>query len=141
MEPMKKHLAAVLRVALGAVFLYAGVIKIANPAAFAGSIANYQVLPYVGNYLVAAVLPWVEVICGGLLVTGWRARSAAALVAIMNVVFIVLLLSTVARGLDIDCGCFRQGGEKTSAWTAIFRDVLLLAAAVYVFRRERCCRG
>lgn len=99
--------------------------------------AAYQLLPYAGNYLVAAILPWIEAICGLLLVTGWRARSAAALVAAMNMLFIVLLFSTVARGLDIDCGCFRQGGEKTTAWTAIFRDILLLVAAVFVFRKTK----
>ena len=137
MDAVRKHLTALLRVGLGALFLYAGILKIANPAAFAGSVANYQVLPYAGNYLVAAILPWIEVICGALLVTGWRTRSAAALVALMNAVFIVLLLSTVARGLDIDCGCFRQGGEKTTAWTAIFRDVMFLAAAVFVFRKAK----
>lgn len=137
MDAVKRHLTALLRVALGAVFLYAALIKIANPPAFAGNVAAYQLLPYVGNYLVAAILPWIEAICGLLLVTGWRARSAAALVAAMNMLFIVLLFSTVARGLDIDCGCFRQGGEKTTAWTAIFRDILLLVAAVFVFRKTK----
>lgn len=135
MDPVKKHLTAVLRVGLGALFLYAGVIKILTPAAFAGSIANYQVLPYAGNYLAAAILPWIEVICGALLVTGWRTRSAAALVALMNAFFIILLFSTVARGLDIDCGCFKQGGDKTTAWTAIFRDTMFLVAAVFVYRK------
>lgn len=135
MDPVKKHLTAVLRVGLGALFLYAGVIKILTPAAFAGSIANYQVLPYAGNYLAAAILPWIEVICGALLVTGWRARSAAAMVAFMNAFFIILLFSTVARGLDIDCGCFKQGGDKTTAWTAIFRDTMFLVAAVFVYRK------
>ncbi|HML77768.1 MauE/DoxX family redox-associated membrane protein [Geobacter sulfurreducens] len=137
MDAVKRHLTALLRVTLGAVFLYAAVIKIANPPAFAGNVAAYQLLPYAGNYLVAAILPWIEAICGLLLVTGWRARSAAALVAVMNILFIVLLISTVARGLDIDCGCFRQGGEKTSAWTAIFRDIMLLVAAVFVFRKTK----
>ncbi|QSV46295.1 DoxX family protein [Geobacter benzoatilyticus] len=135
MDPVKKHLTAVLRVGLGALFLYAGIIKILTPAAFAGSIANYQVLPYAGNYLAAAILPWIEVICGALLVTGWRTRSAAALVALMNAFFIILLFSTVARGLDIDCGCFKQGGDKTTAWTAIFRDTMFLVAAVFVYRK------
>ncbi len=135
MDPVKKHLTAMLRVGLGALFLYAGVIKIITPAAFAGSIANYQVLPYAGNYLAAAILPWIEVICGALLVTGWRTRSAAALVALMNAFFIILLFSTVARGLDIDCGCFKQGGDKTTAWTAIFRDTMFLVAAVFVYRK------
>ena len=137
MEQTKKHLLTLLRVALGAVFLYAGVVKIVDPVAFAGSVAAYQVFPYAGNYLIAATVPWIEVACGILLVTGWRPRSAAALVALLNVAFIVILFSTVIRGLDIDCGCFRQGGEKTTAWTAIFRDVMLLVASITVFRFSR----
>ncbi|WP_298266957.1 MauE/DoxX family redox-associated membrane protein [Geobacter sp.] len=136
MHPVARHLTAVLRVALGALFLYAGVLKIANPAAFAGSVANYRIVGYFGTYLVAAILPWVEVICGALLVTGWRTRTAAALAVVLNLVFIALLVSTVARGLDIDCGCFGQG-DKTSAGTAIFRDFMMVAAAGFVYRQGK----
>ncbi|HLO25457.1 MAG TPA: MauE/DoxX family redox-associated membrane protein, partial [Geobacteraceae bacterium] len=53
----------VIRLVLGGVFLYAGFTKIADPAAFAGDIAAYRVLPYFGNYLAAAILPWLEAIC------------------------------------------------------------------------------
>jgi hypothetical protein len=51
----------------------------------------------------------------------------------MNILFIILLASTIIRGLDIDCGCFRQGGEKTSAWIAILRDILFLSVALTLF--------
>ncbi len=122
-----------IRLGLGAVFIYAGFIKIREPAAFAGSVAAYQVLPYFFNYLVAATLPWVELLSGMLLITGYRIKAAAAIIAGMNAVFIILLASTIVRGLDIDCGCFRQGGPKTSAWTAIGRDVLFFAAALTVY--------
>lgn len=134
---MKQHFLSIFRIVLGAVFLYAGGIKIINPVAFAGSVAAYQILPYAGNYLLAATMPWIELFCGALLVTGWRVRGAAALIAAMNLVFMAALFSTVVRGLDIDCGCFKQGGEKTSAWTAIFRDIMFFIAAVFVFRRAR----
>jgi uncharacterized membrane protein YphA (DoxX/SURF4 family) len=131
---MKKYILHVVRIALGVVFLYAGIIKIADPAAFAGSVAAYQIMPYALNYLVAAVLPWVEALCGLLLVIGYRVRAASAIIIAMNLVFIVALGSTIARGLDIDCGCFRQGGEKTSAWVAILRDLVFLAGAILVAR-------
>ncbi|SNB48027.1 MauE/DoxX family redox-associated membrane protein [Geobacter sp. DSM 9736] len=127
-----------VRLLLGGIFIYAGIIKIIDPVAFAGNIAAYQVLPYFGNYLAAAILPWLELLCGLLLVTGYRARGAAATVALLNIVFILLLASTIVRGLDIDCGCFRQGGPKTSAWTAIMRDLLLLALALFtMYQPER----
>lgn len=132
---MKNILPVVVRMALGVVFVYAGILKIIDPVAFAGSVAAYKILPYGLNYLVAATLPWVEVVCGALLVAGYRVKAASCIIIAMNLVFMVALASTIVRGLDIDCGCFRQGGEKTPAWMAILRDVLFLAAAIFVAGR------
>jgi uncharacterized membrane protein YphA (DoxX/SURF4 family) len=128
------HLVA--RLVLGGVFLYAGIVKIADPTAFAGEIAAYRLLPYFGNYLAAAVLPWLELICGVLLITGCRTMAAAAVVLFLTTLFMAALASTILRGLDIDCGCFRPGGEKTSAWTALGRDALLMAAGLIVMRAQ-----
>jgi putative oxidoreductase len=133
------HLLA--RLVLGGVFLYAGFVKIADPAAFAGEIAAYRLLPYFGNYLSAAVLPWLEVICGVLLIVGYRTRAAAAVILLLTTLFMAALASTIVRGLDIDCGCFRHGGDKTSAWTALGRDTLLFVAGLFVVRAQRRKRG
>lgn len=118
-----------VRICLGAIFIYAALPKIADPVAFAGSVANYQLLPYFWSYLVAAVLPFLELGCGLLLVSGYRAKSAALLIALLNLAFMAALVSVILRGLDIDCGCFRQGGGKTSPWLALARDALFLAMA------------
>jgi putative oxidoreductase len=127
----------VVRLVLGGIFLYAGFTKIGDPTAFAGAIASYRILPYLGNYLVAAILPWLEVLCGLLLITDYRTRAAASCVAILNLVFMAALVSTIVRGLDIDCGCFSKTGEKTSAWTALGRDVVLFVMALYVARGKK----
>ncbi len=124
----------VARLILGGVFLYAGFVKIGEPAGFAGSVAAYRLLPYFGNYLAAAVLPWLEVLCGLLLIAGYRTRAAASLVLLLLLAFMAALVSALARGLDIDCGCFRHGGEKTSAWTALARDGVLLVMVLVVLR-------
>ena len=126
-----------IRLVLGGVFLYAGFVKIADPPAFAGDIAVYRVLPYFGNYLTAAILPWLEALCGLLLIVGFRTMGAAAVILVLTSIFMAALVSTIVRGLDIDCGCFRHGGEKTSAWTALGRDALLFAAALMVLRKGR----
>lgn len=125
-----------LRIALGGVFIYAAVPKIADPVAFAGSVAAYRVLPYFWNYVAAAVLPFLELICGVLLVLGIRVRTGALIIGVLNLVFMVALASAMVRGLDIDCGCFRQGGEKTAPWIAFARDAVFLAMAAAVLRYE-----
>jgi uncharacterized membrane protein YphA (DoxX/SURF4 family) len=129
---MWRYARPILRVGLGLVFLYAGILKILDPVAFAASVAAYKILPYNLNYLVAATLPWVEFVCGLLLVTGYRVRAASGIIIAMNLAFMAALASTIVRGLDIDCGCFRQGGEKTSAWVALARDTIFLAAAIFL---------
>ncbi|HBA88654.1 MAG TPA: DoxX family protein [Geobacter sp.] len=137
MSLLKRYLPAAVRISLGAVFIYAALPKIADPAAFAGSVAAYRILPYFGSYLAAAVLPFLELICGMLLVCRWRVKTAALIIAAMNLLFIAALASAIARGLDIDCGCFRQGGAKTSPWLALGRDVLFLAMTALVLRFEK----
>lgn len=134
MSRRREALILLIRLALGGVFLYAGIIKIADPVAVAGSVASYRILPYFGNYLAAAVIPWLEAACGLLLIAGWRTRGAAAIVLLLNLLFMGALASSLVRGLDIDCGCFRQGGEKGSAWIALFRDCFFLAGAVILLR-------
>ncbi|RQW88368.1 MAG: DoxX family membrane protein [Geobacter sp.] len=133
----QRYFLLTLRVGLGLVFVYAGFLKVRDPIAFAGSVAAYKLLPYFFNYLVAATIPWVELICGTLLIIGYRVRASAGIVATMNILFIALLASTIMRGLDIDCGCFRQGGEKTSAWIAILRDILFLSAALILIAEQK----
>jgi len=133
----KQYFLLTLRVTLGLVFIYAGLLKTRDPIAFAGSVAAYKLLPYFLNYLVAVTIPWVELTCGIFLLIGYRVRAAAGITAAMNILFIILLASTIMRGLDIDCGCFRQGGEKTSAWIAIMRDILFLSAALILFTEKK----
>ena len=126
-----------VRVLLGAVFLYAGCTKIGTLSAFAGDIAAYRLLPHFGNYLAAAVVPWLEAVCGFLLIVGWRIRGALATTTLLIVVFMTVLASALVRGLDIDCGCFRAGGAKTPAWQALARDSLLLAATLFAQRKNK----
>jgi len=122
------------RLILGGLFLYAGLAKAGNVTAFARDIANYRVLPFIGNYLAAAILPYVEFLAGLLLVAGRRVRPAALVAGGLTAVFMLALASVVLRGLDIDCGCF--GGGHVTAAAALRRDagILLLAIATYRLR-------
>jgi len=136
MRKLKRHLPATVRTLLGAIFIYAALLKIADPVAFAGSVAAYKILPYFASYLTAAVLPFVELSCGLLLVLGYRVKGGALLIGVMNLVFMIALGAAIVRGLDIDCGCFKQGGSKTTPWTALLRDAVFFAMTVFVLKAE-----
>lgn len=123
------------RLLLGGIFLYAGVVKADDVVAFARSVANYQILPYSWNYLAAATLPYVEVVAGLLLLANRKVRPAALVLGALTAVFMLALSSVMARGLDIDCGCFRPGAEgHTSAGVALLRDAGIMALVVLTYR-------
>ena len=76
-------------------------------------------------------MPTIEVVLGAALVAAplpWR-RAAALAMAGMLAVFTVAVGQVVARGINVDCGCFGGGSGPVSGWT-IARDVALLAAAL-----------
>ena len=123
------------RISLGVVFLYASFDKIRDPGSFSGNIQNYQILPYGITNLIAILLPWVELYVGACLILGVFVDGAVLLSAVMLVLFIVALGQALARGLDIECGCFSQEGSLVGLNT-LLRDLIWLAMAVFVWHRE-----
>ncbi len=120
------------RLILGAFFVYAGALKISDAPAFAGQVAAYQLLPYQWNYLAAATLPWIEILCGGLLICNQKVRPASLVIGVLTLVFIAALGSVLIRGLGIDCGCFGPQIQSTPQ-QALLRNILILALAHFVF--------
>jgi protein-disulfide isomerase len=129
-------LATLARVGLAAVFLYAGATKIGDPAQFLVSVNAYQLLPAWLAKAVTYGLPLVEIGVGLLLLAGLATRLAAAVVALLLVVFLIGVISAAARGLSIDCGCFGSGGQVPAGQTRytleIGRDVGLLVLAAFL---------
>lgn len=123
------------RISLGVVFLYASFDKIRDPGSFSSNIQNYQILPYGITNLFAIFLPWVELYVGACLILGVFLNGAALLSMGMMVMFIIALGQALVRGLDIECGCFSQEGSLVGLNT-LLRDIIWLAMAVFVWRRE-----
>ena len=124
-----RRLLLIIRFLLGLIFVVAALQKILDPSEFAVAIENYRLAPWWSVNLIAIVLPWLELMGGTLLIAGiWR-RESALLLSIFLVVFLIGILSAMARGLDINCGCFGGADEKVG-WSLVIGDMVLLAAAV-----------
>jgi uncharacterized membrane protein YphA (DoxX/SURF4 family) len=131
-------MATVARLLLGVVFVVAGALKLPDPAAAVRAVRAYQLLP---EPLVAPVsfgLPVVEIAVGLALVAGVFVRTAALAAAVLLVVFLAGVGSAWARGLQIDCGCFGDGGQVAAGETAypleVLRDGALLVIAFALAR-------
>jgi hypothetical protein len=80
--------------------------------------------------LAAHALPWFELLLGILLIAGvWRGVSTVA-ASLLLAVFFGLMVRAMAKGMQIDCGCFGPG-ERLS-WTTLLRDGALLASSLFV---------
>lgn len=120
---------------LGGLFFTSGGLKLMDPQAFGKAILNYRLAGESIAWMSALWIPWMEVIGGfGLFLAKWR-RPAIWLLGSLIVVFEVILLVTLFRGLDIDCGCF---GTKspTSVSFALMRNIIILGGLVLLKQVE-----
>jgi uncharacterized membrane protein YphA (DoxX/SURF4 family) len=129
------------RFGLAAVWLVSGLLKAADPDQTYVAVRAYDVLPDAGVEVVAALLPWVELALGVLLLVGVGTRLVATLSAVLLVVFVAGVAQAWARGLAIDCGCFGGGGAvepgQTTYVQELLRDAGFLLMAGWLIARPR----
>jgi putative oxidoreductase len=124
-------IALILRLALGAVFIYAAWTKLRDPwAVFAVSIDSFQVLPLWGVEWVARTLPWFELAVGVLLISGRWLHVSTAASSLLLLVFFGLLVRAQLKGMQINCGCF--GPDEPLSWKTVMRDGALLSSSLLI---------
>ena len=118
--------------------LWAGFSKAFDRQGSILAVDAYGVLPDTLVRIVAALLPWIEIGVGILLVLGLFVRFAGIATAVLACVFIAALAQAKARGLAIDCGCFGGGGAGQGvSWWDIARDIPIALAGIYLAMRPR----
>lgn len=97
-----------LRVVVGLWFLVLGAEKILHVGipTFARQVADFAILQDPWNLGVAYLVAWLEVVGGICLLSGWLLRGAARALVGLNLVFFLVNVQALYRGLEVDCGCF-----------------------------------
>jgi len=113
---------------IGAIFIYAGVIKALDPVQFANDIDNYKILPWTIGVGLAFYLPWLEMFCGLALISRFFYGGALAVLTGLTSVFLVATVAAKVRGLDITCGCFGHASQNWSFPAHLAVDLAILAA-------------
>lgn len=110
------RLAVPVRWLVGSIFIYTGTTKVLHPADFLKLIREYDVLhqPAWLNSI-AALLPWLELLCGVLLLSGIAIRGTSLLLGLMLIAFtglvahralaIMALNGSSFWAVQFDCGC------------------------------------
>ncbi len=139
-----------LRIAIGAVFIYAAYAKLHYAGAwhlqdyhfiFAFGINSYEILSPEHALLLARVLPWLELVLGLVLISGIGLRWAGSFTVLLLLIFMFALARAASKGLAINCGCF--GNQSTSPGKELALDgifllsTLAVTAGAFLSRRAR----
>jgi putative oxidoreductase len=127
---------------IGGIFIYAGVMKISDPAGFANDIDNYKILPWPLTVRLAFYLPWLEILCGLAVILGLMYRGGLLILTALISIFIAASVIAKARGLDITCGCFGHASKNWSFSTHLALDfaILIALSALWISNRTSATR-
>jgi uncharacterized membrane protein YphA (DoxX/SURF4 family) len=133
---VKQWLGLLARLVVAGFLIVAGYLKFSDPAGNVRAVRAYQILPEAVVPTVGHALPTLELILGFLILLGLFTRYAALIAGLFFLAFIIGISSAWARGLEINCGCFGNGGvpanpQRQYAWD-IARDLGLLALCVWL---------
>ena len=135
-------LRALPSLALGLVFLTAGVLKAADPAEFARQIATYGIVgPGPSGPLAYLLIP-LEIALGTALVVGYRTRLAAVLTGVLLLGFMGATAYAWSQGRTEGCGCFGSFASRTPAQVLLEDSVFFALACLAVgLKRTAPSRG
>jgi len=133
-----------IRMALAALFIYGGVVKLFDPKAFAATISAYDLVPEAILPMVAVGLPLIETIAGLALIFDrpWGLHLITGLLAL----FVFVLGYGVLGDLNVDCGCFGADdlNKQAGLRKAFYRDLVLIGIVMpylYLSRWVREAEG
>lgn len=128
-----------LRAGLGAIFLYAGLVKASDSQQFALGLVPFTFLPAGSAGLLAVAIAWSEVVAGVLILLPRVYLAGAAMIGGLVLVFIAALSWALWNGIVIPCSCFGDGAEASAPamFMAIVRDVFILAGVLVLALASR----
>jgi len=137
---MNPWLYRIVRLALAAVFIYGGVIKLFHPKTFAATIAYYNIVPEMFLPAAAIGLPIIETVAGIALLADrqWGIHMITGLL----LMFVMVLGYGILTDLNVDCGCFgaEELDKRAGLRLAFYRDLVLIGVVVpylYIYNRIR----
>lgn len=127
----------VVRLILGGLFIWAGVLKFMDLDAFANVILAYDLVPESVLTPLVLAIPTLEIAAGLGTILGWRPAFWGMLGLLC--VFLLVLWFGILKDLDIDCGCFSlpEAEGKVSLSEAFARDLVFVLGVMYLLAWPR----
>ncbi len=131
------------RYAVGALFIFSGIIKVNDPVGTAIKLEEYfqvfasDIAPFFEWFVPAAlflsvVLSVMEVVLGIALIIGYQMKATSWILLAMIVFFTFLTFYSAYFNKVTDCGCFGDA-IKLTPWQSFYKDIILLILIGIIF--------
>lgn len=137
-----KYLVWSLRLFVGALFIFSGLVKLNDPMGFAFKLEDYFAadvlnLPFLIPFSLALAIfiVTVEIVLGVMLLIGYRVSLTLNLLLAMIVFFTFLTFYSAYYNKVTDCGCFGDAIPLTP-WQSFTKDVILLVLIVVLIYQK-----
>lgn len=133
----------VIRVLVGGLFIFSGLIKVNDPVGtsikleeyfdvFSNDIAGffYYLKPFALQF--AVILVVIEVVLGVMLILGVKSRFTVWALTLMILFFTFLTFFSAYFNKVTDCGCFGDA-IKLTPWQSFYKDLILLVLIAILF--------
>jgi hypothetical protein len=131
----------VLRLGLAGVYVFAAIPKILDPWDFSRAIWNFRILPLFVIPPIALWLPVLEGLAALAVLVGLFHRGGLVVLNLLSALFAIGIASAIARGLDIDCGCFGDAATSEANLSHLGLNLVLLAAGIVLLIDAQRRRG
>ncbi|MDZ7720434.1 MAG: MauE/DoxX family redox-associated membrane protein [Balneolaceae bacterium] len=130
------------RFILGALLVFAGILKMQDNSALFESVAYITWIPIGIKSLVIDLLPYIEIIVGGLLAFSLFSKVVDPIATGIYLVFFIFAIYGLGQGIEGDCGCFGELGESSLigallgsefGWKMVIRNGIFLLMAGFLF--------
>ncbi|NBC27746.1 MAG: hypothetical protein GVY08_12860 [Bacteroidetes bacterium] len=126
------------RMLLGALLLIAGILKLQDNSALFETVAYITWIPASLKSVVIDTLPYIEVLVGALMITGYFKKYILPVGAFIYVGFFLFAIYGFGSGIEGDCGCFGEVDDSnilayvlgsTFGWSMVIRNGIFVAMA------------
>ncbi len=119
-----------LRLFFGFILIYASLDKLLHPVQFALAVENYRLISSAASRWVAIWLPYLELLTGLLLMSGFWEEAAGLTTTLLMGIFFIAIFQAYLRGLDISCGCFSVDGDANLGVGKVLENLALLIGSI-----------
>lgn len=138
---MSAAISFIFRIIIGGIFLVSGLAKISDPVRLIFTLRDFKLFPEIIVPFTAIYLPWLEFILGLLIIVGLLYRTSSLMLACLNFIFMLAILSVIVRGIEVDCGCFGLLADMLKIpdmadMKAVIRNMLFIGMSIYIFKTK-----